>query len=189
MLMKQSSDIFHRWLYRYSAVFDFFYIAVVKILTILYYLNDNECIILSLLTQAALNKLRVLSGFKMLITFRYDALQSLLIGNWRSSWIISNTLILLTTLRFFSLTQNSAAKLTPRLKDRIVLHESSIFGNPTHVIRIKVINTYPFLPMWISCSSRRATAEIFPNWNICLSIKNNHNCDKPVVGLFLVHTQ
>ena len=82
MLSNQSSDILHRCLYRYSVGFDFFYIAAVTIMTILYYLN--ECIILSLLTQATLNKLRVLSGLKMLITFRYDTLQSLLIGNWCS---------------------------------------------------------------------------------------------------------
>ena len=84
MLSNQSSDILHRCLYRYSAAFDFFYIADVTMLTILYYLNYNECIILSLLTQAALNKLRVLSGLKMLITFRYDTPQGLLIRNRRS---------------------------------------------------------------------------------------------------------
>ena len=82
MLSNQSSDILHRCLYRYSAAFDFFYIAAVTMLTILYYLK--EFIILSLLTQAALNKLRVLSGLKMLITFRYDTLQGLLIGNCHS---------------------------------------------------------------------------------------------------------
>ena len=46
MLTKQSSGILHRCLYRYTATFDFFYIAVVTMLITLYYLNER--IILSL---------------------------------------------------------------------------------------------------------------------------------------------